>query len=151
MPHSVLSIPTSLVLAGAAGLHALWDAGGTWPSSDRRQLADAVAGTEEVPSAAACFAVTGTLLAAAALVAGAGGQRPLARLARAGIAAGLLVRGTAGVTGATGLLVPWSPSPSFRALDRRWYGPLCLALGSSVALAMTADARPDPQLGALAD
>lgn len=148
MPHAVLSIPTSLVLAGIAGLHALWGAGGAWPAGDRRQLADAVAGSEEVPSAAACFAVTGVLLAAATLVAGAGGQRPLARLARAGIAAGLLVRGTAGVTGATALLVPWSPSPSFQALDRRWYGPLCLALGSSIALAMAADVRADPLLGA---
>ena len=137
MPRTALPGPAAVVLAGVAGLHALWGAGAAWPASDRGQLADAVAGTEEMPPPGACFAVAGGLLVAAALVAGAGGQRRPARLARAGVAEGLLVRGVMGVTGTTGLLVPWAPSASFQARDRRWYGPLCLALGSSVALSAT--------------
>lgn len=141
MSRTALSGPAAVVLTGVAGLHALWGAGAAWPASSRRQLADAVAGTEEMPPPGACFAVAGALLTAAALVAGAGGQRRTVRLARAGVAAGLLVRGVTGVTGATGLLVPWTPSASFQARDRRWYGPLCLALGSSVALSATAGAR----------
>jgi hypothetical protein len=108
---AVLSGPVAGVLAGVAGLHALWGAAVAWPAaSDRRQLADAVAGTEEMPLPGACFAVAGALLAAAVLVAGAGGQRRPVRLARAGVAVGLLARGVAGVTGATGLLVPWGSS-----------------------------------------
>ena len=141
MPPTALSGPVAGLLAGVAGLHALWGAGVAWPASDRRQLADAVAGTEEMPPPGACFAVAGALLAAAVLVAGAGGQRRPVRLARAGVAVGLLARGVAGVTGATGLLVPWAPSASFQARDRRWYGPLCLGLGSSVALSVTAAPR----------
>ena len=123
----------SALLAGIGGLHALWGTGSAWPATDRAQLADAVAGTPEVPDAAACFAVAGVLGAAAAVVAGAGGRHRLARLARAGVAAGLLVRGLAGVSGTTRVLVPWTPSPRFQALDRRRYGPFCLALGASVA------------------
>ncbi len=141
MPRRALSRPTAAILAGVAGLHALWGAGAAWPAGDREQLADAVAGTDEMPPPGACFAVAGALSAAAALVAGAGGQRRPVRLARAGVAAALLVRGVAGVTGATRLLVPWTPSASFQARDRRWYGPLCLGLGSSVALSTTAAAR----------
>jgi hypothetical protein len=130
-----------VVLGGVAGLHALWGAGAAWPASDRVQLADAVAGTEEMPPPGACFAVAGALLAAAVLVAGAAGQRRPVRLARSSVAVGLLVRGVLGVTGTTALLVPWAPSASFQARDRRWYGPLCLALGSSIALSATDAAR----------
>jgi hypothetical protein len=134
MPRAALARPAAATLACAAGLHALWGAGAAWPASDRRRLAEVVAGTDEMPSPGACFAVAGTLLVAAALVAGAGVRRRPVRLARAAVSAGLLVRGVTGVTGTTGLLVPWTPSAGFRARDRRWYGPLCLALGSSVAL-----------------
>lgn len=141
MPRTALSGPAGAVLAAIAVLHALWAAGAAWPAGDRRQLADAVAGTEDMPPPGACLAVAVALSAAAALVAGAGGQRRPVRLARTGVAVGLLVRGVAGVTGATGLLVPWAPSASFQALDRRWYGPLCLGLGSSVALSATAAPR----------
>lgn len=96
MSRTALSGPAAVVLTGVAGLHALWGAGAAWPASSRRQLADAVAGTEEMPPPGACFAVAGALLTAAALVAGAGGQRRTVRLARAGVAAGLLVRGVTG-------------------------------------------------------
>ena len=141
MSPTALSGPVAGVLAAVAGLHALWGAGVAWPAGDRRQLADAVAGTEEMPPPGACFAVAGALSAAAVLVVGAGGQRRPVRLARAGVAVGLMARGVAGVTGATGLLVPWVPSAGFQARDRRWYGPLCLGLGSAVALSVTAAPR----------
>jgi hypothetical protein len=70
---------------------------------------------------------------AAGVVGGGGGDRPVARLARAGIAAGFLVRGVAGVTGNTRLLVGWTPAPRFVRLDRRYYGPLCLAIAATAA------------------
>ena len=119
MPRAALARPAAATLACAAGLHALWGAGAAWPASDRRRLAEVVAGTDEMPSPGACFAVAGTLLVAAALVAGAGVRRRPVRLARAAVSAGLLVRGVTGVTGTTGLLVPWTPSAGFRARDSR--------------------------------
>lgn len=134
MRRPALSAPTAMVLTGIAGLHAAWGVGSAWPATDRRQLADAVAGTEDMPPAGACFAVAGALLSAAALVAGAGNHNRLQRLGRKGVAAVLLLRGVTGVTGSTGLVVSWAPSANFQTLDRRYYGPLCLALGSAVAL-----------------
>lgn len=59
-----------------------------------------------MPAAEACFGVAGALAAAAALVAGAGKQYRLMRVARAGIGAGLVSRGVMGVTIRTALLVP---------------------------------------------
>ena len=132
----VLAATGSAVLAGVGGLHVLWGLGAAWPAPDRARLAELVAGTDQVPESAACFVVGGGLAAAGALVAGAGGQRWPVRLARAGIAAGLLVRGLTGVTGQTRLLVPWTPSAEFQRLDRRRYGPFCLALGASIAASL---------------
>lgn len=96
----------SSALIGMAGLHVLWGSGSAWPAVDRCRLADAVSGTVEMPAAEACFGVAGALAAAAALVAGAGKQYRLMRVARAGIGAGLVSRGVMGVTIRTALLVP---------------------------------------------
>ena len=126
-----------------AALHALWGLGSSFPSRDRVQLADAVAGVEAMPPASACFVVAGALAASAALVAGAGGQDRLAFWARSAVAAALGLRGLAGVTGSTGLLVPWSPSANFQDRDRRRYGPFYLALSAAVALSMTARANAE--------
>jgi hypothetical protein len=120
------------VLAGLAGLHLAWGRGSSWPMRTRRTLSAAVAGTDRIPSPGACFAMTGVLGTAAAIAGGVGGRRPLARLARAGVAAGFLGRGLTGVTGRTGLLVPWTPSAHFVELDRRFFGPLCLGIAALV-------------------
>lgn len=145
MPRTTLvTAGCACALAGIAGLHALWGCGSSWPAADRRRLADAVAGTDDMPPPAACFAVAATLTAAAALVAGAGGAGRRVQLARAAVAAGLLVRGGVGVTGCLPLLTPWTPSPAFVQLDRRRYGPLCLALGAGAAASLRAVQRPVP-------
>lgn len=133
----VLAAASSSVLVGVGGLHMLWGVGAAWPERDRGRLAEVVAGTERMPSSVACFAVAGVLSTAGALVGGVGGQSRPVRLARVGIAAGLLVRGFTGVTGLTRLLVPWSPSARFQELDRRRYGPLCLALGASIGASLS--------------
>ncbi len=133
-------------LAGIGGLHLAWAAGSTWPMASRAALADTVAGTTEPPGAPACSVVGIGLIGAAVLTAGGGGDRSVARLARTGLAAGLVLRGITGVTGITGALLPWSPSARFVALDRRRYGPLCLVLGAEVALAVRSDVgRRDAQ------
>lgn len=136
-----LSLSCSSALIGVAGLHVLWGMGSAWPAADRSRLADAVAGTVEMPAAEACFGVAVALAAAAALVAGAGVQYRLLRVARAGIGAGLVSRGVMGVTGRTVLLVPWTPSRQFCDLDRRFYGPFCLALGGSILTSSSVSSR----------
>jgi len=128
-------------LAAVAALHALWGTGSAWPAADRDRLAEAVAGTRDMPPPAACFVVAAALTTGAALVGGAGGDGRLARLARAGVAGGLLARGVAGVTGRTALLVPWTPSAGFQALDRRRYGPFCLAVGAAAATSLARSSR----------
>jgi hypothetical protein len=129
----LLALGSSAALACASALHLSWGAGSSWPARDRRALADAAAGREEVPSALACFVVGGALAGAAAVVAGAGGRSTPARLARTAVATALIARGVTGVTGTTGRLAPWTPSARFVRLDRRRFGPLCLGIGAAVA------------------
>src|SRR5690242_20489297 len=101
-----------------AGLHAAWGAGAAWPFRDRADLADAVIGASEVPGPAACFAVSGALTAAGALVAGVPAGRPgLRRLGVAGVTAVLAGRGALGLAGRTRLVSPLSESPRFSRLD----------------------------------
>lgn len=132
----MLALGGSAVLASISALHLAWGAGSSWPATDRRTLAEEIAGKTEMPPPHACFAVAGALAGAAAIVAGLGGERPLARFARGAVAATMLVRGVTGITGSTRLLVSWTPSDHFNALDKRRYGPLCLAIGSAVAASM---------------
>ncbi len=87
-----------------------------------------------MPDGAACLIVAAGLAVAAAFVAGMGGQRRWARVARAGIASRFFLRGAAGVSGNTYRLVSWNPSSLFVVHDRRAYGPLCLMIGVAAAL-----------------
>lgn len=125
------SLATATALAGISALHIGWGRGSSFPSSDRETLADTVAGTTVVPGPSECFAVAGSLLSAAALIMD---VVPLNRRVRGmGVAGAALVlgtRGVLGVTGRTGTIVPWTPSERFTELDRRYYGPLCLALSA---------------------
>ncbi len=131
MRRSALVAPSAL--AAASVVHAAWAFGVSWPAADRRELADSVAGSADMPGALACGVVSGALAAAAALTAGVGGDHPVAVLSRAAVAVGLLARAGTGFAGRTGLLVPWTP-PQHLELDRRVYGPMCGVVGSLVAL-----------------
>ena len=128
----------SATLFALAGLHAAWGAGSAWPLPDREALADAVIGAAEVPPPAACFAVSGALAAAGALVAGwPGGSRPaIRRLGTAAVVGVLAGRGALGLAGRTRLVSPTSTSARFARLDRRVYSPLCLALAGLSALSL---------------
>ena len=132
--------PARLVAAGTlaalAALHAAWATGSPWPARDRRRLAQLVAGTEQMPGRAQCTAVACALVTSSALVAGLGGERSIARLARGVVCGAFLVRGGAGLTGSTQHLVSWTPGPEFVRRDRRWYGPLCLGIGVAVATSL---------------
>ncbi len=122
---------TAAALAGLAGLHVAWGRGSTVPFATAHGLADAVVGRRVVPSAVACNAVAIALLAASALVLDVPvGPAPLRRIGRVGVATVLTSRGIIGLAGRTDLLSPGSASPRFRRLDRRYCGPLCLALAA---------------------
>ncbi|MFJ8627180.1 DUF3995 domain-containing protein [Kitasatospora sp. NPDC093550] len=128
------------VVAGALGatgaLHAVW-AVTPWPLKTPEEFADVVVGAGEgVPPAAACVAVAGLLGTAAYLVGAEAGVLPEAgpeRLRRAGVrtvAGVMLARGVGGLALFGGVL---ERSERFRRMDRRYYSPLCLALGAGAA------------------
>jgi len=122
-----------LVAAGA--LHIYWAVGGTWPGSDRTDLARKVVGnTDEFPSAGLTFAVAGLLLFGALVIGGATGLWPLPvsdRLARAAawvVVAVLLIRGVAGLV-ASGIREARGRGTTFTHRDLRIYSPLTLGIG----------------------
>ncbi len=118
-------------LLAVAAVHANWARGSSWPLPDRRRLAWMVVGSEEMPSATACLAVTGLLTVAAGLVAGLPRRAPrLGRMGAAGVVAALAARG---VLGAAGLMPGQSVSEAFARWDRRLYSPLCLLLAGLCA------------------
>jgi hypothetical protein len=120
-----------------AVMHAAWGAGSAWPFADRESLADAVIGRREVPPPAACLAVSGALVAAAALVAGLPRRRPgLRRLGAGAVAAVLAGRRAIGLAGRTRLVSPGSTSARFVRLDRQVYSPACLALAALSSLSV---------------
>jgi len=127
-----LSVTGAALIAGASAMHAVWGTGSAWPARDRRELADLVVGTQEFPDTSACFTVA-TLLAGAAAVVARGAGGPRGRASRACIAGVFAIRGVAGLTGSTRWLVPWTPSDRFADWDRRYYGPLCVAIAALVA------------------
>ena len=125
---------------GAAGLtavgvlHLAWSAGSPWPARDAHDLADAVVGSTHAPGVGATVGVAVLALGGAAVVGGAGGESPIARLIRAGAAVALITRGLVGGVAATKALRLPDPSARFRRFDRIVYRPVCLALGAAVAL-----------------
>ncbi|MDP9372006.1 MAG: DUF3995 domain-containing protein [Chloroflexota bacterium] len=118
-------------LLAVAAVHANWARGASWPFPDRRRLAWAAAGREEMPSAAACLTITALLSGAAGLVAGFPRRAPrLGRLGAAGVVATLAARG---IVGAAGLMPEQRASAAFAYWDRRLYSPLCLVLAGLCA------------------
>jgi hypothetical protein len=120
---------TSATLAVIAAIHVAWGRGSSVPFASREALADAVVGSQAVPSPHACYAVAAALFAASALVSDVPiGPRRLRRLGRLVVGGTLAVRGLAGLCGRTDVLSPGSTSARFRRLDRQFYSPLCVAL-----------------------
>ena len=87
-------------LMAVAAVHANWARGSSWPLSDRRRLARAVYGSEQMPSATACLAVSTLLTVGAGFVAGYPRRAPrLGRVGAAGVVAVLALRGVVGAVG----------------------------------------------------
>ena len=136
---------TSGVLAAAAALHVAWGLRVSIPGVDGDRMSEAVVGTGEVPSPAACYGVAAALGTASALVAGFPSRTPRLRtLGQVGVAAVLGGRGAIGLLGRTDLVAPGPVSDRFLMWDRRLYTPLCLALCAGAARAATTTVRRRP-------
>jgi hypothetical protein len=132
----LLAIVLWVVLAAIAVLHAAWGLGSHWPCESEAVLVRTAGGTPgatKMYPPAACFTVAALLagvsvwpLFATGLLAEAW-PRWLTLLAGAGIATVFVARGVAGYVPAWRRLQSAEP---FATLDRRYYAPLCLALGA---------------------
>lgn len=123
------------ILFFLATMHANWARGSSWPAADEKQLAEAVIGEDEMPSAGACIAVAALLTLGGSLVAGWPASKPrLQRFGTAGVAVTLAARGLVSVVG----LMPLT-SETFLWWDRRLYSPLCLLLAALSAAGVASE------------
>jgi hypothetical protein len=130
---TILALALSIVLAAIAVLHLSWALGHWWPLRDETALARAVVGRRgitrmpgAVPTALVVVALLGVLRWVWLMRAH---DHWLVTLGGLAIAAVFLARGAASLAGVMARLMPEEP---FATLDRRYYGPLCLALGLGV-------------------
>ncbi len=122
-----LAIALTGVLLGIAFLHLLWAIGFWFPIREERLLARAIvgsAGVTRMPGAIPCALVAVALTFAGILPQQA--DFPFRDLLMPFFAAVCILRGIAAYIPVWRALVPEEP---FATLDRRYYGPLCLALG----------------------
>jgi hypothetical protein len=131
-----IALAMGAILTLLAGMHVYWGIGGLWPGSDRRSLARSVAGfrgIEHMPSLTASFAVAACLCLAALWPPALAGLFATP-FAPAGLIAGAMVLALVFlVRGAAGYLPAWrrlTPEEPFATNDRRYFSPLCLALGA---------------------
>jgi Protein of unknown function (DUF3995) len=135
-------------LVAAAGVHAAWAVGSSWPAQNRVELAELVVGTPTFPSAAATWGVVGLCLTGAALVlaqindlSSLRRRAPRAVKAAVGVlAAGLLIRGVGGLVVSGGELV--DATENFRRWDLILYSPVCIILGLCAAAAFMVRRAP---------
>ncbi|MEW1640010.1 DUF3995 domain-containing protein [Streptomyces sp. NPDC093801] len=122
-------------LLAADGLaHLYWATGATWPAPDERALSLAVLGTEVSFGPPVVLPLAALTLTAGAAVL-AHSRRRGGRATRAvtgAVAAGLAVRGLAGLAWAAGLL-PSPPDSPFHTLNLTLYTPACLGFGWAAA------------------
>jgi hypothetical protein len=133
---TAIALTLSIVVAAIALLHAYWATGGLWPGSTPADLSNIVVGrpaARTMPSPRLTAVVAAMIAGAAAwpLLLSPLASRyiapELAALGSLGLASVFLLRGLAGFT-------PWmarrhSAEP-FATYNRKYYSPLCLALGA---------------------
>ncbi|WP_328927008.1 DUF3995 domain-containing protein [Streptomyces sp. NBC_00190] len=122
------------LLAADAAVHLYWATGATWPAADERALSLAVLGIETSFGPGSVLPLAAVLLtgasAALAHTHGRGGRAT--RAVTGAVAAGLTVRGLAGLGWAAGVLDSPPGSP-FYALNLLVYTPACLAAAWAAA------------------
>jgi hypothetical protein len=133
---TAIAILLTIVVAAIAALHAYWAAGGLWPGTSRAELATIVVGNprmKDMPSGRLSALVALLIAGAAAwplLLEPAVRDHLAPILAAAGswvLAAVFLLRGIAGFTAT---MAKRHSAEPFASYNRRFYSPLCLALGT---------------------
>jgi hypothetical protein len=133
---TAIALVLTIIVAAIAVLHAYWGAGGLWPGTSPADLSNIVVGrprAKHMPAPRLTALIAAMIGGAAAwplLLSPLVSQYIAAELAAAGsfaLAAVFLLRGIAGFT-------PWmarrhSAEP-FASYNRKYYSPLCLALGA---------------------
>jgi hypothetical protein len=144
---TALAIVVAAAVYAIAVLHAAWGFGSYWPAASAEALAKSAVGTAGItrmPRPSQCFAVAAILAGVAAWPLFAVDLLPeawprwLTLLAGAGIAAVFLGRGLAGYTRSWRRRFSEEP---FATYDRRYYSPLCLALGAGYLSILIAGAN----------
>jgi hypothetical protein len=145
---AAFAIALSAIVYSIAVLHASWGLGSHWPAANAESLAKAAVGTpgiRRMPGAASCLIVAALLAGVASWPLFSAGllteawPRSLTLLAGAGMTVAFVVRGVAGYTPAWRRRFPEQP---FAAYDRRYYSPLCLALGAGYLATLIAGTYP---------
>ncbi|GAA1780980.1 DUF3995 domain-containing protein [Agromyces lapidis] len=124
----------ALGLVGVGALHAAWASGSSWPARSRRELAEAVVGSDAAPAPLPTAVVAVAATAAGIVAGGALGDRSIAVAGRRAAGAALLARAVVGGPAACRVLGLPEPSDRFRDLDARVYRPLCVVLGVAAIL-----------------
>ncbi|MGW6846038.1 DUF3995 domain-containing protein [Streptomyces sp. NPDC054958] len=122
------------LLAADGLVHLYWATGATWPAPDERSLSLAVLGLDTSFGPGAVLPLAAVLLTGATAVLahtlGRGGRAT--RAVTGAVAAGLAVRGLAGLGWAAGLLDS-PPDSAFYVLNLALYTPVCLAAAWAAA------------------
>lgn len=129
-----------MVLAHIASLHLYWALGGLWPGKDERSQARTVigaAGIERMPPKPVTAAVAAAIYVAAIFPLMWAALIPYAvpqTLVWMGMVALTLVFIGRGLAGYTNAFRSMNPELPFATLDRRYFSPLCLAIGAGFAI-----------------
>jgi hypothetical protein len=125
----------ALILAAAlfalAGIHAYWGLGGRWPGHDEASLVEHVVGRTRgmrAPGPAACAAVALALAAGGVLVLATLAHTPWDPMLKAGRWVLLAVFAGRGLATYAPPVFRYAEGTAFASLNRRAYGPLCLAI-----------------------
>lgn len=132
----VIPVFLALVLFVVSAFHLAWAAGSAWPCADRQTLMRTVVGNPDLrafPSAGLTLAAALAIAAAGVFALFAGGILSLPQprwLLTGGLAVLTLIFLGRGLSSYT-LMRVWSrPCEPFATLDRRYYAPLCIILGT---------------------
>ena len=128
----LLALIMTAVLLALAALHALWGIGFWWPIRDERRLVSAVIGVTNatrMPGPIPCALVAVALLFAAALL-----WFPPGLIRQLGLGVAAVAFMTRGFMAFRPIWARLTAQEPFRSNDRRYYGPLCLALSAGFIL-----------------
>jgi hypothetical protein len=132
---TAIALALTIIIAAIAALHAYWAAGGLWPGTTAAELANTVVGIPLMRTMPAprLSALVATMIAGGAawplLLAPLVSRYiapELAALGSGALAAVFLLRGLAGFTP---LMTKRHTAEPFASYNRKYYSPLCLALG----------------------